>query len=381
GNVVHRWAVSGFPPIMKAGGSLAGCVAYVPGTSECLQMQEVSWLGEPHWSFGDWSGAGIPVVAARQHHDFQLQGDPVGYYAPGQIVAERGSTLVLAYGRSMRPEIRDVEIDDDVIYELDGFGNMTNVIWYGADHVDEFGFSEEARAHLRTIAPGAVIDWLHGNALSVLGPNRWFDEGRVEFDPKNIMYSSRHANFVAILSRETGAVVWRVGPDFAGRPEEGLGQFVGQHNPHLIPKGLPGAGNVLVFDNGGVSGYGEVLNTGSVYRHSRDYSRVVEFDPVTLRIVWEYGGEFAPERFFSYFVGGAQRLPNGNTLITMGMDGRVVEVTPERQVVWEYRHEPIAEASVRWLYRAYRVPPEWLPAGVNAAYGNYASWKELFEAR
>ena len=34
-----------------------------------------------------------------------------------------------------------------------------------------------------------------------------------------------------------------------------LGQIIGQHNPHIIPKGLPGAGNLLVFDNGGASGY------------------------------------------------------------------------------------------------------------------------------
>jgi hypothetical protein len=214
----------------------------------------------------------------------------------------------------------------------------------------------------------------------VLGPNRWFDEGRAEFHPDNIMYSSRHANLVAIISRATGAVVWRVGPDFAGRPEERLGQFVGQHNPHLIPKGLPGAGNVLVFDNGGASGYG-TSPTGSVYRYARDYSRVVEFNPVTLEIVWEYGGEFAPERLYSNFAGGAQRLPNGNTLITIAVERRVIEVTPEGQIVWEHRHVMDTLDEPQWLYRAHRVPPEWLPAGVNAAHGNYASWSELFEAR
>jgi hypothetical protein len=380
GNTVHQWAVGGFPPAMRAGGSLTGCAALLPGATECMQMQEVSWFGEPLWSFADWAGGGIADVAARQHHDFQLQGDPVGYYAPGQVVAERGSVLVLAYARRSRPEIRDVEIDDDVIYELDGFGNLTNVVWYGADHVDEFGFDEQARAHLRTIAPGAVIDWLHGNALSALGPNRWFDEGRLQFHPDNIMYSSRHANFVAILSRETGAVVWRVGPDFAGRPEERLGQFVGQHNPHLIPKGLPGAGNVLVFDNGGNSGYGGA-NTSLQARYTREYSRIVEFNPVTLELVWEYGGEFAPERFSNQLVGGAQRLPNGNTLVTIGLAGRVIEVTPERRVVWEYQNAPAPEGGVQWLYRAYRVPPEWLPSGMNTAHGNYPSWFDLFEAR
>jgi hypothetical protein len=343
-------------------------------------MQEVSWTGEPLWSFADWIGAGLESMTARQHHDFQQQGDPVGYYAPGQTVVEGGRTLVLAYARRSQPQIRDSEIDDDVIYELDGFGNLTRVVWYGADHFEEFGFDELARSHLRTAAPGYVIDWLHGNGISVLGPNRWFDGGRAEFHPDNIMYSSRSANFVAILARETGAVVWRVGPDFAGRPEERLGQFVGQHNPHLIPAGLPGAGNVLVFDNGGTSGYGGTTASGPVFRYAREYSRVLEFNPVTLEIVWEYGAESGPERFFSYLVSGAQRLPNGNTLITIGLEGRIIEVTPERQVVWEYVHEPLAtELSLRWLYRSYRIPPEWLPSGENAAHGDYPTWVSMFE--
>jgi hypothetical protein len=118
-----------------------------------------------------------------------------------------------------------------------------------------------------------------------------------------------------------------------------------------------------------------------VYRYAREYSRVLEFNPVTLELVWEYGAESGPERFFSYLVSGAQRLPNGNTLITIGLEGRIIEVTPERQVVWAYVHEPLAtETSARWLYRSYRVPPEWLPPGENAAHGDYATWASMFEA-
>jgi hypothetical protein len=380
GNAVHRWSIGGFPPAMRTGGSLLGCALVQSGASECAHLQEVTWEGEPMWAFADWTWAGLGFATARQHHDLQQQGDPVGYYAPGQAAVERGRTLMLAYARRTVPQIRDTPIDDDVIYELDGFGNLTRAIWYAADHLEEFGFDELARAHLRTVAPGVVFDWLHGNAMSVLGPNRWFNHGRAEFHPENIMYSSRTANFVAIISRATGKVVWRVGPDFAGHPEERLGQFVGQHHPHLIPVGLPGAGNVLVFDNGGATGYGGMSEAGPTYRYTRDYSRVLEFDPVTLDIVWEYGAASGPERFFSFLVGGAQRLPNGNTLITIGVEGRVIEVTPEKEVVWQYVHEPLAtDPNARAIYRSYRVPPEWLPPGVNAAHGNHPTWASLFE--
>ena len=59
------------------------------------------------------------------------------------------------------------------------------------------------------------------------------------------------------LSRRDGKIVWRIGPDFSQSKElRAIRQIIGQHHAHIIPKGLPGAGNLLVFDNGGASGYG-----------------------------------------------------------------------------------------------------------------------------
>ena len=74
----------------------------------------------------------------------------------------------------------------------------------------------------------------------------------------------------------------------------------------------------------------------------------------------------------------AQRLPNGNTLITIGNESRIVEVTPDKQVVWQYLLVP-ESLGVRadWLYRSYRIPPEWLPEGQNEALGNYPRWAGL----
>ncbi|RMD99131.1 MAG: hypothetical protein D6812_12160, partial [Deltaproteobacteria bacterium] len=159
-------------------------------------------------------------------------------------------------------------------------------------------------------------------------------------------------------------------------PEAKLGQFLGQHHPHMIPAGLPGAGNILVFDNGGECGYGGP-NDYPKYRR-RHYSRVVEFDPVTLDIVWVYG-EGEGERFSSPYIGGVQRLPNGNTLIVEGnlygdgQNGRVFEVTPEKEIVWSYRTAP--QGVVRApIYRAYRIPPEWVPG--NPA--GYPAWSDRF---
>jgi hypothetical protein len=62
---------------------------------------------------------------------------------------------------------------------------------------------------------------------------------------------------------------------------------------------------------------------------------VIEVDPETLEIHWAYVG--TPERpFFSELRSAQQRLPNGNTLITESDGGRIFEVTPDREIVWEY---------------------------------------------
>jgi hypothetical protein len=102
----------------------------------------------------------------------------------------------------------------------------------------------------------------------------------------------------------------------------------------------------------------------------RDYSRVLEIDPTTLQIVWQYtpkeAGFVVPldaARFYSPFISSAQRLPNGNTLITEGSDGRIFEVTAEHEIVWEYispywRRGPM---HLNLVYRAYRAPYNWVP--------------------
>jgi hypothetical protein len=101
----------------------------------------------------------------------------------------------------------------------------------------------------------------------------------------------------------------------------------------------------------------------------RDYSRVLEIDPISLDIVWQYtpveAGFLIPldaARFYSPFVSSAQRLPNGNTLITEGSDGRIFEVTRSHELVWEYI-SPYrgSRGMMNMVYRAYRAPYTWVP--------------------
>jgi hypothetical protein len=205
-----------------------------------------------------------------------------------------------------------------------------------------------------------------------------------------VIFDCRSSDILAIIARHdhpeglwsSGDIVWKVGPDFSyGNPGHRLGQIIGQHHVHMIPAGLPGAGNILVFDNGGTAGYGPLMPglTPVANNRLREYSRIVEFDPVTLEVVWEYAnpearyddqGNCIEASFFSPFISGAQRLANGNTLVCQGSNGRIFELTPEKELVWEYitphlgRVDPAAgRFGSTNVYRAYRIPRSWIPEG------------------
>ena len=98
----------------------------------------------------------------------------------------------------------------------------------------------------------------------------------------------------------------------------------GQHDSHLIEKGLPGEGNVLIFDNG-ASPTTNAAHCGCSY--------ILEVDPTTDEVVWVYDRR---EQFHSNFTSSCQRLPNGNTLILESAHRRVFEVTAAGETVWEH---------------------------------------------
>jgi hypothetical protein len=304
------------------------------------------------------------IWALRQHHDWQRQDFPAGYFSPGATPAGGGTTLILTHISHLLPKVSDVMLEDDRLIEVTADGKIVWE-WTAGDHVDELGFDAAARAAIRTSpGPNAArngFDWLHLNSATYIGPNHWFDEGDRRFAPDNILISSRQASLLAIVAHD-GSIVWQLGPDFSqSKALLALGQIIGQHHAHIIPKGLPGAGNLLVFDNGGASGYGftNPIAPKGVDALVRPNSRVLEINPVTLELVWSYQ---APGKFYSSNISSAQRLPNGNTLITEGTVGRVFEVTPDGTIVWEYLNPLFAgpQAS-NAVYRAYRLPYAWIP--------------------
>ncbi len=386
GNEVQLWKdLGGFPNKVFPGGYVLGNTGKRNakyGFQDNLDLVQVDWDGNIVWKFDHTELVADPGTEpryiARQHHDYQREGSTTGYYAPGsEPYTDHGNTLILTHEDVYNHKISDKRLLDDKIIEVTWEGEII-WSWRANEHFNELGFDEAAKNVLFR-DPGARADlggdWLHINSISVLGPNKWYEGGDERFHPDNIIFDSRNANILGIISKATGEIVWKVGPDFnESEATKKLGWIIGQHHLHMIPKGLPGEGDLLVFDNGGAGGYG-APNPASQYGVNnavRDYSRVLQFNPVTLEIVWQYtpleAGSILftdASKFYSSFISSAQRLPNGNTLITEGSDGRVFEVTPEHEIVWEfinpYYNTVLDKFKNNAVYRAYRVPYEWIP--------------------
>ncbi|RCX20374.1 arylsulfotransferase ASST [Fontibacillus phaseoli] len=383
GKEVHLWqGLRGFPNKLFPGGFVLGSTAERDpkyGFQDEVDLVQVDWDGNIVWRFNRHEliedPGHDPQWMARAHHDYQREGNPVGYYVPGaEPRIDGGNTLILVHKNVHDPKISDKLLLDDSIIEVDWEGNMVWE-WNLHEHFDELGFDEQAKNVLFRDPNTRFFgdhsgDWMHINSVSALGPNRWYDAGDERFHPDNIIWDARESNIIAITDKRTGKIVWKLGPDYSSPEVKHLGWIIGQHHAHLIPRGLPGEGNLLLFDNGGWAGYG-APNPASAFGQknaARDHSRILEIDPVTLEIVWQYtpteAGFMAPldsYHFYSPYISSAQRLPNGNTLITEGADGRIFEVTREHELVWEYISPYKNKRNSNMVYRAYRVPYEWVP--------------------
>ncbi len=235
-------------------------------------LQELDWEGNILWEHRD----------PFQHHDARRTASG-GYIYPSLEQVPPDLAAKVQGGLDMD----DDPMWADVIVEIDRDGN-TVWEWHAIEHMDPA---------TDKIAPNVQRwEWTHGNTV-------------VPLENDQVLVSFRNTSTVGIIDKASGNFTWKIGDDI----------LAGQHDPSLLPNG-----NILIYDNG-------------TYRTDDwlIYSRVVEINPKTNEIEWEYRD--APYwDFFSATVSGAQRLPNGNTLITEGVTGRLFQVTPDGKIVWEY---------------------------------------------
>ncbi len=190
----------------------------------------------------------------------------------------------------------------------------------------------------------------HSNTVHVLDGR--FADRNPNFKAGNVLTSLRHTNQVCIIDMETEKVVWVLSD-----------LWFAQHDPRFTE-----SGTMTVFDNRGVALYlpGQPDHVGS---------RVIEIDPVTQEIVWTFTGNNETE-FWSRLAGSAKRLPNGNTLINETRRGRYLEVTPDKEVVWEFINPNQTGPEKQYIADLYDVlrygpdhPFDWLEAGAPSASG------------
>ena len=239
--------------------------------------------------------------AKKAHHDFAVLRD--------------GSVYVIVKETVVHPHIMDgAPVIDDFIVLLDPTGSeVERTSLLGAFEASELG-----RQWLADHPFPEDGDIFHTNSLEVFGGG----------EATHVLLSIRSIDTVAVMDLVRREIIWAMDGPWHKQHEA---QFVGD--------------NLLVFDNLGLSK--SLGNAGQ--------SQVLEIDTGTRELVWSYT---APG-FFTQGAGAQQRLPNGNTLITESIKGRIIEVTPEGRVVWEYVNPLTLEEDpdlVPAILRAEKVP-------------------------
>jgi hypothetical protein len=321
GRVLHRWRP-------QAGGPRWHFVRLLPNGDllVCIEDEMLMRL--------DWQSRVLWRTPMRAHHDI--------------AVAENGDIYTLAGAEEIVPlfGMRAPIINEyiDVLDGADGrlkkrlslysifrkkiplaaLGRIYAQIFDPQDYL--WRVLKQKKGHQALLRRLSGFDLFHANALKII-------DRRIEglCEKGDLLLSLRSLDCIAIVDparSARGAVRWTWG---AGQLEE-------QHDPSLLDDG-----RILVFDNG----------------TRRKFSRVVEIDPRTGRIVWDYH-DLGATPFYSSWGGAAQRLFNGNTLITDSDDGRVFEVTRGGEKVWVYMNPDDAAGGKRaTIYRMTRItdPP------------------------
>ena len=247
------------------------------------------------WGFGivklDKDSNIIWKFLKQAHHDVDVGPDGKIYAALHTVETEAWPELT---------RIRTPFIDDQVVVlnpdgeELQSVSILAAVLDSDYQSILQFADPNQPKG-----------DFLHLNSINYLD----VDAARAfpGAEAGDVLISLRQIDVLAVLDIAEKKIKWAV-----------RGPWRVQHDPDILPNG-----RMLVFDN-----RGDLKNGGT--------SRVLEFDPATLEIVWEYPDN-TDERLYTSIYGSQQRLPNGNTLISESNNGRLLEVTRDKQVVWEYR--------------------------------------------
>ncbi|KXF79475.1 hypothetical protein ATN84_01275 [Paramesorhizobium deserti] len=230
--------------------------------------------------------------AGRAHHQFDIGPDGKIYVLTHEYSKER----LKYYGHLKPPRLDDYLVvlspDGEELEKI----HLMNAL--GDSPFRQLGYS---------VSSFSVAEPLHANAVNYITKEMaanfpFAREGQIL-----LSFRELGTGTVAVLDPGAKQIAWATN-----------GPWIGQHDPDILPNG-----NILLFDNFGN------------FRGPKGRTRIIEFDPRTMEIVWRYTGT-AEHPLESPIRGEQQRLANGNTLIDESTGGRLVEVTQDGQIVWEF---------------------------------------------
>ena len=387
GSLIHSWGTgAGFSAYLLDDGSLIRSSNFGPnpsfsgatGFGGLGGVRQFAWDGTPVWEF-EYSTADY-----MSHHDLEVL--PNGNVL---IIAWEHKTDVEAIAAGRNPDLlKDGELWPGHIIEVEPTGATGgNIVgeWHAVDHLiqdfdptkDNYGVVAD-HPELIDINFGQPFtsrpaDWLHANSIDY---NPEFDQIVLSLRQFSELWVIDHSTTTAQAaghsegsSGKGGDLLYRWGNPQAYRAGDGSEQklFV-QHDAQWIEPGLPGEGNILVFNNGDGRPEGNYSSVEEIV------PPVDSFGSYSLTPGQAYGPQepewtYAnPPDFYSGFISGLGRLPNGNTLINSGAQGTFFEVTPEGETVWRYVNPVVVDGPLAQgesipvfeniVFRAYRYAPD-----------------------
>ena len=327
------------------------------------------------------------------HHDF--------------LKMPNGNLLMIARGFKSREEAIQAGVNPDVVplegmeydylIEVRPTGSDDGEIvweWSAWDYiVQDFDASKENYGdpsdHPELIDVNFLVKSSRGRGRNTLN---WLHTNAIDYNPSlnQIILSPRNNDELWIIDRSVstkiaptrkggnagkgGALLYRWGNPRAYRHGTTDDQrLFRQHHTQWIAPGLPGAGNILVFNNKNEFAADQRKNYSSIEEivpptDGSEYKREPGAAYPPVEPVWTYTAE-PPSDFYSSVMGCVQRLPNGNTLICDSTSGAVFQVTPDGTTVWKYVY-PIrgdiplkqgeeVDADNSFVYRAYWYAPDY----------------------
>ncbi|NQT26186.1 aryl-sulfate sulfotransferase [candidate division KSB1 bacterium] len=389
GYKVHSWVGQYMPGLvvylLENGHLLKSCAVHnfyfsAGGTGGLIR--EIDWDGTVIWQY-QYSSSTV-----CQHHD--IESLPNGNVL---ILAWEYKSYANAIGAGRNPStVQNNKLWMEHVIEIEPTGGDIVWKWHVWDHLiqdysaakDNYGVVED-HPELMDLNYVSTMnnteDWLHANSVDY---NPDLDQIMISLRSIGEIWVIDHSTTTAEAAGHTGGnsgmggdILYRWGNPHTYRAGDESDQYLfNQHDANWIPAGEPGEGNILIFNNG--SGRPQGRNTTVV----EIVPPVDENNQYTLygdnygpeAPIWIYGEEEL-ERFYSPNISGAQRLPNGNTLICDGSHGTFMEVTDENELVWEYINpvtmqgimtqgddffsSPDGSSHNNQVFRAYRYAPDY----------------------